>query len=70
MNTSAPDVYPVDGAQLAEEMKHIAVASPTAWGGASTVITGVRHYPGNGPQPILILKSGGRDPIHLEPIRK
>lgn len=67
MTTKAPELYAVDSPQLAEEMRHVDVAGSMQWGGTFTIITGVRRHPVNDdePQPILIVKSGGRDPMHL-----
>ena len=66
MTTKAPDLYSVDSPQLAAEMRYVDVASSMQWG-KFTIITGVRCHPVNcgAPQPILIIKSGGHDPMHL-----
>ena len=61
----APDLYAVDTAQLAEEMQYVDVVGSMQWGGDFTIISGVRFFSKDSPQPILIIKSGGSDPMHL-----
>ena len=66
MITIAPDLYPVNSAQLREEMRYIEVTHSMKWGGPITIITGVRRDQVTDlVHPVLIVKSAGRDAMHL-----
>lgn len=65
IDSTAPDLYPVNDDELCEEMKRITVASSMAWPGPITIITGTRDFGSAFASPVIVLKNDSEDRVHL-----